>query len=275
VNLLGPTIAVMAIMGAVFGIGLAFAGHKFAVETDPRVVQVRAALSGANCGGCGFPGCDGLADAIVAGKAPADACRPAGAKAAELIATIMGTSVDTTGERKIAEVMCAGGKDICGQRSNYVGIQDCAAADLAAGASKACAYGCLGFGTCVAACSFGAMTMGKDGLPDVDPDKCTGCGRCAQVCQRKIIDMVASSKVVHVRCKNKDRGVVVRKICKVGCISCQACVRACPTKAMQFANNLAFINYDLCNNCGTCATKCPVKTIEDGGAAQTKQAATA
>ncbi|MDP2859027.1 MAG: RnfABCDGE type electron transport complex subunit B [Bacillota bacterium] len=273
-NVLGPAIAVMGIIGAIFGIGLAFAGYKFRVQIDPRVTQVRSALPGANCGGCGFPGCDGLADAIVGGRASADACKPGGAKAAEAIASIMGVAVDTTAERKVAQVMCGGGSGLANERSTYVGIQTCPGAMLAGSGSKACTFGCLGYGTCVSVCPFNAIHMGPDGLPVVDKEKCTACGNCVKACPRAIISLVPVSKVVHVRCKNTDPGAVVRKVCKVGCIGCQICVKACPTKAMQFAKNLAYIDYDLCNNCGTCAQKCPTKAIKDYAAVE-KQAASA
>jgi Na+-translocating ferredoxin:NAD+ oxidoreductase RNF subunit RnfB len=274
VNVLAPAITVMAIIGVVFGIGLAFASHKLRVETDPRVASVRDALPGANCGGCGFPGCDGLADAIVAGTASAAACKPGGAKTAEAIASIMGLAVDTTAERQVAMVMCGGGLGLAIERSKYLGVQTCPGAMLAGSGSKACTFGCLGYGTCVAVCTFDAIHMGPDGLPVVDKEKCTACGNCVKACPRAIISLVPVSKVVHVRCKNTDPGAAVRRVCKVGCISCQICVRACPTKAMQFANNLAYINYDLCDNCGICAQKCPTKAIKDYDAVE-KEAATA
>ncbi len=271
---LGAAVGVMAVIGVLFGIGLGFAGNKFLVETDPRVVEVRSALPGANCGGCGFPGCDGLADAIVAGKAPADACRPGGAKAAEAIASIMGVAVDATAERKVAQVMCGGGSGLASERSVYVGIQTCPGAMLAGSGSKACTFGCLGYGTCVSVCPFDAIHMEADGLPVVDKEKCTACGNCVKGCPRNVIALVPASKAVHVRCKNTDAGAVVRRICKVGCIGCQICVRSCPSKAIEFANNLARINYDLCTNCGTCAQKCPTKSIKDYAAVE-KQAASA
>lgn len=273
-NGLVAAVGVMAAIGALFGIGLGFAGHKFGVETDPRVAKVRSALPGANCGGCGLPGCDGLADAIVGGRASADACKPGGAKAAEAIASIMGVAVDTTVERKIAQVMCGGGYGLANDRSTYVGIQTCPGAMLVSAGSKACTFGCLGYGTCVSVCPFDAIHMGPDGLSVVDKEKCTACGNCVKACPRGIIALVPVSKVVHVRCKNTEPGAIVRKVCKVGCIGCQICVKACPTKAMQFANNLAYIDYDLCNNCGICAQKCPTKAIKDYAAVE-KQAASA
>ena len=67
-------VAVLFIMGIVFAILLGVAAKVFAVEVDERVPLVRECLPGANCGGCGFPGCDGLAAAIVEGRAPVNGC---------------------------------------------------------------------------------------------------------------------------------------------------------------------------------------------------------
>ena len=72
---------VVAAVGLFIGIFLGVAGKKFAVEVDEREVAVRAALPGNNCGGCGYPGCDGLAAAIAKGEAPVNAC-PVGGEAA-------------------------------------------------------------------------------------------------------------------------------------------------------------------------------------------------
>jgi RnfABCDGE-type electron transport complex B subunit len=263
----------MAVTGALFGAGLALASHKLAVKVDPRVVKVRDVLPGANCGACGFPGCDGLADAIVLGKSAPDACPVGGAECAEAIASIMGLAIDLSAERKVAQIKCGGGKDVCQERSVYVGIEDCKAAVLAGDGAKACSFGCLGLGTCVRVCPFDAMKMGEDGLPIVDEDKCTACGKCVAECPRKIIELVGLSKKVHVRCKNTQRGAAARKICKVACIGCQACVRVCPTKAIQVENFLAFIDYDLCDNCGACVEKCPTKAIEDTRKRAAEQAA--
>ena len=64
----------LSAMGFVFASGLAIASKKFAVDVDPRQEAILDVLPGANCGGCGFPGCGGLATAIVEGKAPVNGC---------------------------------------------------------------------------------------------------------------------------------------------------------------------------------------------------------
>ena len=152
-------VAVLFVMGVVFAILLGIAAKVFAVEVDERVPLVRECLPGANCGGCGYPGCDGLAAAIVEGTAPVNGCPVGGAAAAEKIAAVMGVAVET-GERKVAHVYCNGGCNAV-DKTKYEGLQDCTAAMRVAGGPKACAYGCMGLGSCVKACAFDAIHVGS------------------------------------------------------------------------------------------------------------------
>ena len=71
-------IVVLGALAIIFGLILAVAAKVFEVEVDPRLPEIQACLAGANCGGCGYPGCGGCAEAILAGKAPVTACAPAG-----------------------------------------------------------------------------------------------------------------------------------------------------------------------------------------------------
>ena len=169
-------VAVLGVLAIVFGLILAFAAKIFEVEVDPRLPQIQAALAGANCGGCGFPGCAGLAAAILAGDAPVNACAPAGAENAAKIAEIMGLAAPT-GERQVAFVRCNGGTN-AKKRFEYVGVQDCLSATKVAAGNLECQFGCLGFGSCVAACQFGAISIGENGTAVVDKEKCTNCGAC-------------------------------------------------------------------------------------------------
>lgn len=247
-------------MGLIFGAGLAFASQKFAVEVDEKVSAIRAVLPGANCGACGYPGCDGMAKAIAAGEAPVNGCPVGGADVAAKVGSIMGVEADAQ-DKKVAKVICDGDITKCGEKFKYEGIQNCVAAAAIQGGSKACPYGCLGLGTCVEACQFGAIEI-VQGVARIDPEKCTACGKCIEACPKNIIDWVPYKQSVVITCSNKDPGKIVRGICTVGCIGCKICVKNCPTGTIGFENNLAFINYENCTNCFTCVEKCPTKAIE-------------
>ena len=58
-------------------------------------------------------------------------------------------------------------------------------------AEHECVYGCVGAGSCVAACTFGALSI-VDGNVQVDKEKCNGCGACANACVQNLIHMVPS-----------------------------------------------------------------------------------
>ncbi|MGI6706378.1 MAG: RnfABCDGE type electron transport complex subunit B [Clostridia bacterium] len=247
-------------MGLIFGAGLAYASKKFAVETDPKVEMIREVLPGANCGGCGFPGCDGYAASVAAGSAAVNACPVGGNQLAQQIADIMGIDAETA-ERKIARVLCQGDNEHCSEKYEYQGIQDCVAASMLDGGSKSCQYGCLGLGACVNACPFDAIRITEGKIAVVDASKCTGCQKCVSACPKNLIEMVPESKEVKVMCKSKDKARAVREKCSIGCIGCRLCVRACQFDAIIFEDNLARIDYDKCTNCGMCAEKCPTKAI--------------
>ncbi len=247
-------------MGVVFGGVLAFASQKFAVETDPRVVAVREALPGANCGGCGFPGCDGLANAIVEGNAPVNGCPVASSEANSSIAEIMGmAAIDS--EKMVARVLCAGGSDKCTSKFEYYGIQDCKAANMVKGGDKNCKFSCLGYGSCVTVCPFGAIELTDNKLAKIHPDLCTGCGNCIEECPKKVIELVPYFNHVHVDCSNKEVKKTLAVRCSAGCIACRQCVKVCPHDAIIIEHNLARIDYTKCQECMLCVEKCPTKAI--------------
>lgn len=247
-------------LGIIFGAILGFASKIFAVDEDPRVGMVQECLPGANCGGCGYPGCGGLAAAIVAGKAPVNSCAPGGAKAAAAIAEVMGVAAEET-EPMVAFVKCGGTCDKAQNKYEYDGIDDCIMASQLAGASsKACAYGCMGLGSCVKACKFDAIKI-ENGVAVVNPDLCVACGKCISTCPKKIIDLVPKKKKVKVQCSSKDMGKAVMSVCSAGCIGCKICEKTCKFDAIHVIDNIAVIDYDKCKNCGMCANKCPKKVI--------------
>lgn len=257
------TFIFLAGLGAIFGIGLAFAAQKFAVKVDPKVEMVRNVLPGANCGACGFAGCQGYAEAVATKpEVPPNLCAPGKATVAEAVARITG-KVAAAVEPNFARIMCQGGWSRSVKRFKYEGVQDCRAAVLAGGGDKACIYGCLGYGTCAKVCPFGAITMNEDHLPVVDITKCTGCRKCEQACPKKVIEVLPASRQVLVACHSKDKGVDTKKNCSVACIACGKCVKICPFDAPSITNNLSRINLDKCKVCGLCVAPCPTNAIVD------------
>lgn len=187
---------VMGGLGAVVGVGLALASKIFHVYVDPRIEAVDEALPGANCGGCGYPGCSSNAVAIVRGQSPASSCVAAGPEVAEEIAAILGVKLEAR-EPDIAQPGCAYGVESADLKYIYSGIRDCRAAMLLNGGTKVCPIGCLGLGTCARACPFDAITMGPDQLPIVDRERCTGCGTCERVCPKHIITLSSNSRRIQ------------------------------------------------------------------------------
>ena len=256
----------LAALGGILGSVLAYAGHKLHVEVDPRVEEIIAVLPGANCGSCGYPGCAGFADALVKNTAPVDACIPGKAEVAKQIAQIMGQESDLAHmERKIARVICKGGRDNAKDIYQYIGITDCQAAAAQFGGPKDCAQACIGLGSCVKACPFGAIKMDDNQLPIIDTDICTGCGICMDQCPKKVLELIKASQQVLVTCRNKEKAKRAKEACKVACIKCKICEKNCAVEAIKViadsAGSIAIIDYERCTNCGLCAEKCPVKII--------------
>jgi electron transport complex protein RnfB len=254
--------AVIALSALALGLSLLLAvvARVFAVTVNPKAEQVEAALPGANCGGCGLPGCSELARRIVEGKADVDACPVGGESVALKLAEIMGKLYEGGSVRKVALVLCNGDNELAAKRFYYNGVRDCTSAAMLFGGDKACQYGCLGLGTCVGVCPFQAMRLLPNGLPVVDPRKCTACGKCVAACPKSIIKLVPINKKVHILCCSRDRAAKVRKVCAVGCIACNKCVKEAPPGAIALQDNLAIVNYDF-DIPESVASVCPMNTI--------------
>ena len=251
----------LAGLGFLGSLGLAIAARVFAVETDPRAEEIEEALPGANCGACGFPGCSELAKRIAEGKACIDGCPVGGQTVAKEIAVIMGVDFSGGGERNVAIVLCAGNNENALKKYHYNGVYDCVSADMFFGGDKACSYGCLGLGTCVGACPFGAIEILPEGIAKVIIDKCTGCGQCVEACPKDIIKLVPVSRKLHILCSSHDKGAAAKKKCEVACIGCQKCVKAAPEGAIRMDDFLAVINYDM-EIPESVADECPMGTIK-------------
>lgn len=251
--------AVVGIVGILAGVLLGVASEKFKVKVDETEIKVRELLPGNNCGGCGYPGCDGLAAAIAKGEAKANGCPVGGDEVAKKIAEIVGGDTDSV--KMAAHVKCIGDCNKAKDVYEYVGPQDCKLASNAPGGGpKGCTYGCLGYGACKAVCQFDAISI-VDGVAVIDKEKCKACGMCVSECPRHIIEMIPYEAGAIVECNSKEFGKEVKAVCQAGCIGCGICQKNCPEGAITVENNLAKIDYDKCTGCGTCKEKCPVKVI--------------
>ncbi|MFQ5841190.1 MAG: RnfABCDGE type electron transport complex subunit B [Thermodesulfobacteriota bacterium] len=248
-------------LGLLASLGLGFAAKRFSVEVDPRVEAVERVLPGMNDGGCGYPSCSQFARAVVEQEAAVTGCVAGGEATAMAVAQVMGVEA-TLSERKVAVVLCKGGKQESATKFTYRGVEDCKAAVLVSGGDKACPYGCLGLGTCKRVCPFDAVVISEDGLATIDTQRCTGCGICVKECPKRIIQLVPLGKRVSILCRSEEKGSEVRKKCKVGCIACETCVRVCPFDAISMEGNLAVLDHERCRVCGLCIPRCPTDTIE-------------
>lgn len=253
-------VIVMGSLGIIFGCWLIFAQKIFVVKTDPKIEHIFALLPGANCGACGMAGCYGLAEALAKGDVKKINCPVSEEGANVKIAEIAGIVFNE--ERKNAAVLICGGGLRCKENFNYFGPKDCDSASIIFGGHKSCYYACLGFGTCVMACPFEAITMGKDMLPIIDKEKCTACGKCLKACPKDVLVLTPYEKNYHIACHSNDKGVDLIKVCKAGCIACGKCVKICPVEAISITDNLALIDYEKCVNCGQCVEACPTKAIK-------------
>ena len=264
-------IGVLGGLALVFGLVLAAASKVFYVETDPRLDQLNECLPGANCGGCGYAGCGGYAEAVLKGEAPIGKCASGGNECARSMAAIMGVAAEEV-TRKVALVRCSGEKryDKSGNlvagakvKAEYEGFHDCIAASKVGGNGPlSCKFGCLGFGTCVKACKYEAISI-VNGVAKVNEDRCVGCMACASVCPRQLIIPVEPHRNVVIACNSMAKGAVTTRGCTVGCIGCGLCKKICPNDAITIEQNRAIIDYSKCDNCGLCATVCPKKLIKD------------
>ena len=264
-------IAILGGLGLIFGLVLAAASKVFYVQTDPRLDALNECLPGANCGGCGYAGCGGYAEAVLNGEAAIGKCASGGNECAQAMAAIMGIKAEAV-TRKVALVRCSGEKTydkdgnlVSGAKikAHYEGFKDCLAASKVGGNGPlSCKFGCLGYGSCTKACKYGAIKV-VNGVAHVDEDLCVGCMACAAACPRGLIIPVEPNRNVVIACNSMAKGAVTTRGCTVGCIGCGLCKNICPNGAITVANNLAVIDYSKCDNCGLCATVCPKKLIKD------------
>ncbi len=256
----GIVIGIAAGLSVVFAVLIMIVSKFCTVETDEKVAAITEKLAGANCGGCGYAGCEGFAKALAEGKAEITSCGPTSNENKAEIAKILGVEFAAS-EPVYAVVACAGGTK-SKNKYNYVGNKGCLAEAMYLGGKKKCAYGCMGEGTCEEICPYHAIEV-KDGVSIVDKALCEACGLCVKTCPKKIIKMIPKRAKVYVACSTPCRGKDTMSVCEVGCIGCGLCARNCPEKAITMVDNLPVIDYSKCTGCLTCVAKCPRKTIKE------------
>ncbi len=261
-------VAVLGGIGLIAAVVLFICSKKFAVKEDSRIADVSALLPQANCGGCGFPGCAGLADALVkgadAGSIEGLSCPVGGPAMMSQVADLLGMAVANS-EPKVAVVRCNGTCEKRPKIAEYSGLRTCKAMHACGAGETACGFGCLGCGDCVEACAFGAITINPEtGIAEVDEEKCTSCGACVKVCPRHIIELRKKglkNRRVYVSCVNKDKGPVAMKACKAACIGCGKCAKECAFDAIKVEGNVAYIDAEKCKLCRKCEKVCPTGAI--------------
>lgn len=263
-----PAVIALGAIALIAAAILYICSKKFAVEEDPRIALVSEVLPQANCGGCGYPGCSGMADALVKG---ADAgsleglnCPVGGAEIMGKVADLLGMAIANT-EPKVAVVRCGGTCELRPRIAQYDGLRTCTAINSTGSGETGCGFGCLGGGDCERACSFDAIKINAEtGLPEVDAEKCTSCGACVKACPRNIIELRNKGKRdrrVYVSCVNKDKGAVAKKACGAACIGCGKCAKVCKFEAITVENNISYIDFNKCKACGLCVRECPTNAI--------------
>lgn len=260
VKAIGTAALIVGVVGLLIGVLLGVAGKFLAVPVDEKEVAVRELLPGNNCGGCGFPGCDGLAKAIANGEAPVSQCPVASADAKAQMAELMGQSLEDA-VKQVAFVHCAGTCEKSEYKYNYYGIHDCRKLALIPGhGDKACEFGCMGYGSCVKECQFDAIHI-VNGVAVVDKDACVACGKCIKVCPNGLISLIPYEAKTAIGCASKEKGKAVKDACAAGCAGCGLCAKVCEAGAITMENNLPQFDYEKCNGCGKCAEKCVQKCI--------------
>lgn len=254
-------IGIITVISCLAGLLLSAADKFLSLPVDEKFVKVRDVLPGANCGACGFAGCDSYAEALSTGNEErVSLCMPGGSSVSAALGEILGLSAGEL-TPKVAFVKCQGTHENMTRTADYRGPANCKAAKMVGGGETGCQYACYGLGDCMKICPYNAIYI-KDGVAFIDPDFCKACTLCVAQCPQKIIEMRPRSASYYVACSSHDKGAVARKKCSKACIACQLCAKNCPVNAITVADNLAHIDPDKCIKCGVCAEKCPTKAIE-------------
>lgn len=261
------TIISISTLGIVLSVILYLVAQKFKVVEDPRIDEVEEVLPGANCGGCGYPGCRGFAEACVkADKLDSLFCPVGGNDCMSNVAKVLGKEVSEK-EPMLAVIRCFGSPEHRKRTNEFDGAQTCAIASSLYSGDTDCSYGCLGMNDCVVVCKFDAIYIDeKTLLPVVSEENCTACGACVAACPKNIIELRNTGKKsrrIFVSCINEDKGGIAKKACEVACIGCSKCFNACKFDAIVMENFKAYIDYEKCKLCRKCVLECPTGAIHE------------
>ncbi len=234
--------AIMVGIGLFFGAILAIAQRFLKVDEDPRIEATNEMLPGTNCGACGQPGCLPFAEKLVSGDVDPGQCTVSTDDTIERIAEYL--EVDAGRQEKlVARLRCGGGGLQAHQIAEYQGFEGCRAAAVVSGGGKGCAWGCLGLGDCEVACTFDAIHMNANGLPQVDTDKCRACPDCVAACPRDLFELVPIKQNLFVQCNIPLSGQAATQLCTVACDACGKCVADAAPGLIRMENNLPVIDY--------------------------------
>lgn len=259
------TIVILSAIGSISAVVLYFVAQKFKVFEDPRIDLVNEVLPGANCGGCGYPGCRNFAEVCVKADDLGNVfCPVGGNEGMAKVASVLGREA-TVKDPEIAVLLCAGSCEVRPKVNIYNGASNCSIASALYGGESGCQYGCLGFGECVEVCKFDALHMDPvSGLPVVDEEKCTACGACVKQCPKNLFELRPKGKKnrrIYVACSNKEKGSAKKIGCEVACIGCKKCEKECAYDAITIADFNAYIDPLKCKLCRKCVAVCPSNSI--------------
>lgn len=258
-DILIPTMIVGGIT-LFLGVIIAIVSKVFQLPVNQLQSDLQAVLPGANCGACGFSGCEGYAVYLAGGGKDIGKCPVGGPDCSNELASLMGLPPKPF-MPQVAHVMCNGTAHHTTKRFDYKGILDCNAAQGLFSGPNSCTFGCMGYGSCVEKCPYEAIDM-VDGIAVINKVKCTACGLCVPVCPKKLIFIVPKFHNDYtVECRNKWPGSETKKHCTAGCIGCQRCFKICPSGAITMDGPLAVIDPVKCTQCGKCYEVCPVPCI--------------
>jgi RnfABCDGE-type electron transport complex B subunit len=230
-------------VGLFFGFVISLVNKRFRVWEDPRILGVEEMLPNTNCGACSQPGCRAFAEAVVSGKQKPSDCTVMGPEDVEDVAGYLGVDAGEANKR-VARLLCAGGKNEAHRKADYAGFETCKAAAAVAGGGKGCTWGCLGLADCETVCLLDAIYMNEDELPVVIPERCTACNDCVETCPKDLFVLMPMEQKLIVQCRNLLHGDAAEDLCSVACNACTKCVADAAPGLIEMVDNLAVINYE-------------------------------